>query len=268
MTTSERGGFVNLERLPAAGGEPVALTRVTGAAVARGRRARTARSGFSICSPRATICAASSRTACASTRRCRASSSATRSPASCPPGGRRAPIALVARTVRARRALRARYGFGPSRFRYVPSVSSGYGGSTMTLAFVRSDPVGRLGIPALGAAGTGALPAGGAIAITSRARRTVIGINGWYSHEAPSRELAAALAEGLDLARSGGAVRIDRRRVRDAGELMGMLAVVGEVQRPSCARAVTASRGDRCIRRDISSGGRGGAVRDRARRPG
>ena len=58
-------------------------------------------------------------------------------------------------------------------------------------------------------------------------------MSGWYSHEAPSRELFAAQLAGLDLVRSGGALRIDRRRVRASGELSGMLAALGEVQRPA-----------------------------------
>jgi hypothetical protein len=232
VTTTERGGFVNLERLPAAGGEPVPITRVTGAAVAADVAPDGAvwflhlqSSGYDlrrvvpdsvhIDGPLPSVVVGDTLSSVLPPRRPARTDSLPSVPTAAPPRAERG------------------YGFGPSRFRYVPSASSGYGGSTTTLAIVRSDPVGRLGIQFLGAAGTGALPAGAAIAITSRARRTVLGISGWYSHEAPSRELPAAFESGLDLARSGGALRIDRRHVRDAGELTGMLAVVGEVQRPS-----------------------------------
>jgi len=64
-------------------------------------------------------------------------------------------------------------------------------------------------------------------------RRTVLGVSGWYSHEAPSGTLASAQEAGLDLARAGGALRVDGRRVRASGELTGMLAALGEVQRPA-----------------------------------
>jgi hypothetical protein len=42
-------------------------------------------------------------------------------------------------------------------------------------------------------------------------------VSGWYSHEAPSRELFAAQAAALDLERGGGALRVDRRRARPTG---------------------------------------------------
>jgi hypothetical protein len=85
----------------------------------------------------------------------------------------------------------------------------------------------------IGAVGAGALPAGGALSVTSRVSRTVVGVDVWASHEAPSRELAAALEEGLDLRRIGGALRARRVRVRDGGELSGTLALLLEGQRPT-----------------------------------
>jgi hypothetical protein len=61
----------------------------------------------------------------------------------------------------------------------------------------------------------------------------VVGVDLWTSHEAPSRELAAALEQGLDLRRVGGALRARRVRVRDGGELSGTLALLHERQRPT-----------------------------------
>ncbi|PYP76496.1 MAG: hypothetical protein DMD35_18555 [Gemmatimonadetes bacterium] len=234
VTTAERAGFVNLERLPANGGEPVALTRVTGAAVAPD------------VAPDGAVWFLNLRSAGYDLRRVVPDS--VRIDASTPsvviidtlssvlPPRRRVrpDSALPAPTATSRQqGSERRYGFGPSRFRYFPTASSGYGGGTVGLAIVRSDPVGRLGVQLLGVAGTAALPAGGAIAIASRARRTVVGLSGWYSHEAPSRELRVSEELGLDLARGGAALRIDRRRVRDAGELTGTLAALGELQRPA-----------------------------------
>ena len=232
VTTAERGGFVNLERLSANGGDPVVLTRVTGAAVAPDvgpdgsvwfldlqstgfdlRRVHP--DSVRIDTPLPSIVIGDTLSSVLPPRRrLRTDSALTSAPST---------------TAQPERS----YSIGPTRFRYLPSASTGFGGSTTTLAIVRSDPVGRLGIQLLGAAGTAALPAGGAITITSRAQRTVVDVSGWYSHEAPSRELSAALEAGLDLSRVGGAIRFDRRRARAAGELTGSLALLGELQRPT-----------------------------------
>ncbi|MFL5620567.1 MAG: TolB family protein [Gemmatimonadaceae bacterium] len=232
VTTTERDGFVNLERLPADGTAPVPITRVTGAAVAADVASDGAvwflnlqSSGFDlrrvypdsvhIVAPLPSIVIGDTLSSVL------------------PPRRRQTLDNRAVGTTTTPSRTETAYGFGPSRFRYVPIATAGYGGSTAGLAIVRSDPVGRLGVQLLGVAGSSALPVGGAITITSRAPRTVVGVSGWYSHEAPSRELADALEAGLDLERGGGALRLDRRRVRDAGELTGMLTVLGEVQRPT-----------------------------------
>ena len=234
VTTTEIGGFVNLERLPANGTAPVPITRVTGAAVAADVAPDGAvwfldlrSSGFDlrrvqpdsvrIDAPLPIVVIGDTLSSVLPPRRQRTSDStaAIDAPRSAPP------------------RTETWYRFGPSRFRYVPMATAGYGGATAGLAIVRSDPVGRLGVQILGVGGSPALPAGAAITITSRTPRTVVGFSGWHSHEAPSRELPTALEEGLDLARSGGVLRVDRRHVRDAGELTGMLAVLGEVQDPA-----------------------------------
>jgi hypothetical protein len=242
VATAERGGFINLERLPADGGDPVPITRVTGAAVAADVAPDGAvwflnlqASGFdlrrvrpdsaSISTPLPDVILDDSLSAVLSPHRTPAPDSMS--------------IVVAPPPQRAARPREHRYGLGPSRLRYVPSASSGFGGSTMALAVVRSDPVGRLGISMLGTAGAGALPSGGSLAITSRRWRTIVGASGWISHEAPSRELPTAVEEGLDLARAGGALRLDARRVRDAGELSATLGVLSEWQRPTSLREFT-----------------------------
>lgn len=125
------------------------------------------------------------------------------------------------------------YGFGPSRYRLFPSSTDGAGGNTVQLALVRSDPVGRFGAALMGSVGSGALPEGGSITLTSRLIRTELSASGWISHEAPSRERAAALDAGLDLARGGGAIRLDRRHFGDGADVTGTLAALVEDQRPT-----------------------------------
>jgi len=232
VATTERGGFVNIERLSPNGAEPVAITRVTGAAVAAD------------VAPDGAVWFLNLQSSGYDLRRVRPDSVRIDAPlpsvvigdtlSSVLPPRRRAGIdTAVTAPSGAGSRTESPYVFGPTRFRYTPTVSAGYGGSSAGLAIVRSDPVGRLGIQLLGVAATPALPTGGAITITSRARRTVLGVSGWYSHEAPSRDLPSALEAGLDLVRGGGALRLDRRRVRDAGEVTGTLAGLAEVQQPS-----------------------------------
>ena len=130
------------------------------------------------------------------------------------------------------------YGVGPTRVRYLPASTTGFGGTTSQLAIVRSDPVGRLGIALLGSAGSAALPEGGALTVTSRRFRTELTLSGWLSHEAPSRQLAAA--DVMDLLRRllGGGVPAHQLGVdRDAtgvarqgavGRRLGQAFVLGE----------------------------------------
>ena len=125
------------------------------------------------------------------------------------------------------------YGMGPSRLRYFPSSTSGFGGTTAQLAVVRSDPVGRFGASLLGAFGAGALPAGANLTLVSRASRTVLGLAGWHSHEGPSRTLAQAYDAGLDLTRTGAALSVARRNVSEGGDARIALALLAERQRAS-----------------------------------
>lgn len=125
------------------------------------------------------------------------------------------------------------YGSGPTRIRYLPASTSGFGGTTSQLALVRSDPVGRLGVSLMGSVGSASLPEGGALTVTSRRYRTEVTASGWLSHEAPSRELSAAFDEGLDLSRGGGALRAERTHYGDGRDLTGTLAILAEQQHAS-----------------------------------
>ncbi|MEO7455266.1 MAG: hypothetical protein ABIY52_03340 [Gemmatimonadaceae bacterium] len=131
------------------------------------------------------------------------------------------------------------YGVGPDVLRYIPAASTGFGGSNVQLALMRSDPVGRLGAVLLGVAGAGALPQGASLQVSSRRSRSEVVANGWMSHEAPSRAYHRAFYQGLDLARFGGALRVRREHVVNGGEFVNTLGVLAERQLPSALTAAT-----------------------------
>jgi Tol biopolymer transport system component len=233
IATSEAGGIANLERLDPTSAVPVRLTAVTGAAVApdvapdgsiwflslhgKGydlRRLAPDSGGHDTTLPLALVL------------------TDTLSPV-LPPRLARSAADTLRRPSRASITDERPYGAGPTRVRYVPASTTGFGGHSTELALVRSDPVGRLGIALLGSVGTAALPAGGSLGLTWRRFRTALTLDGWISHEAPSRELAAASTFGLDLSRSGGAIRADRLRAGAGSEITGTLALLAEAQRPS-----------------------------------
>jgi hypothetical protein len=234
VTTSESGGVANLERLDPTDSRPVRLTAVTGAAV-----------GADV-APDGTIWFLSLQAGGYDLRRIRPDSASIsrasdfsaslhlsfvdslspilppRAVASAPDSSRRPARSAVSEE--------RPYGAGPSRFRYLPGATTGFGGTTFLLGVVRSDPVGRLGVEVLGAAGAGALPTGIALRVDSRAFRTETMLDLWSSHERPSGQFPAAFDEGLDLARSGGALRAQRSRVFDGGYLVATVAALAERQ--------------------------------------
>jgi hypothetical protein len=233
IVTSEAGGIANLERLDSVASAPVRLTAVTGAAVAAD------------VAPDGSIWFLSLHGKGYDLRRLRADSAAR--PAAAPLAAllvdTLSPV-LPPRIARiagdsSRRPTRSAvsdergYGNGPTRVRYLPASTSGFGGTTSQLALVRTDPVGRLGVALLGSVGSASLPEGGALAVTSRRFRTELSASGWLSHEAPSRELAAASDMGLDLSRGGGALRAERVRVGDGSWLTGTVALLAEQLHPS-----------------------------------
>ena len=155
IATGERGGFMNIERFGAGDTAPVSITRVTGAAVAAD------------VAPDSSVWFLDLRAAGFDLRRLRPDTSLVGSTlpvivigdslSSVLPPHRLPLIDTLASRTRATTPTEKRYGVGPSRIRYVPSASSGFGGSTSTLAIVRSDPVGRFGASIMGAAGAATL---------------------------------------------------------------------------------------------------------------
>ncbi len=135
------------------------------------------------------------------------------------------------------------YGAGPDRLRYVPGAISGFGGTSFLLGLVRTDPVGRLGGVVIGVGGAAALPSGLAARLETRFSRNELRLDGWVSHEAPSREFEPAYDAGLDLSRFGGALRVHRMIALDGGELSYDLGGIMEHQLPSGQASTTRTAG-------------------------
>lgn len=239
VATSEAGGIANLERLDSAGVAPLRLTSVTGAAVAPDVAPDGAVWFLSLHGKGYDLRRLPADTLRLDRARAIGLMLADSLSPVLPPRHARAAGDSSHRPALASGVTERPYGLGPTRVRYLPASTTGFGGTTSQLAIVRSDPVGRLGIALLGSAGSAALPEGGAITVTSRRFRTELTLSGWLSHEAPSRQLAAAADLGLDLSRAGGALRAERTRVGDGRELTGTLALLAESQRAfGLARAV------------------------------
>ncbi len=122
------------------------------------------------------------------------------------------------------------YGAGPDRMRYVPAAVTSYGGSSVLLALVRTDPVGRFHAVLLGAAGSSSLQEGVSLAIAARGSRNELLVNAWGTHEAPSRVFSPAPDVLLDMTRYGGAARLRRTIASDGGDFAASLGGLFEHQ--------------------------------------
>lgn len=245
VTTSEAGGIANLERLDPVDAHATRLTSVTGAAVAGDVApdgtvwflSLTA-SGYDLRSLRSDSASiARARNASLPLHLALVDSISPVLPpritASTSDSSRRPPAAAL--------GSEEDYGTGPSRYRWVPAASSGFGGSTTSLALVRSDPVGRLGVAIQATVGAAALPTGISVDIQSRLDPTKLSLSAWTSHEAPSRILRDAFGYGLDLRRIGGAVQLERLSVTDGGEMVRSVAWLEDWQNASAFGSVVRS---------------------------
>jgi Tol biopolymer transport system component len=243
IATSEARGIANLERLDRTDGPAIPLTSVTGAAVAPDVSPDGSiwflslqASGYDL--RRLESDSTSTARAAHATAAMRAGQFDSLS-AAFPPRATRAPEDS---TLRPRLGMVGEvqpYGLGPSRFRYFPALTTGYGGSSVLLSVLRTDPVGRLGVVALGAFGAGALPAGASLNAVFRGERTERWLSLWTSHESPSALFTQAAREGLNLTRSGGALRLQRLDVGDGGEMLTSGAVLAERQYSDAFNSVT-----------------------------
>jgi Tol biopolymer transport system component len=234
IATSEASGIANLERLDRTDGPAVPLTSVTGAAVAPDVAPDGSiwflslqASGYDLRRlevDSSTIARAARATSARHLGQLDSLSAAfpPRPPSASRDSAFRPPLGSVSEV--------RPYGLGPSRFRYFPGFTTGYGGSSVLLSVARTDPVGRLGVVALGAFGAGALPAGASLNMVFRGLRTERWVSLWTSHESPSALYLAAAYEGLNVTRSGGALRAQRLSVSDGGETMFTGALVAERQ--------------------------------------
>ena len=106
------------------------------------------------------------------------------------------------------------YDFGPSRFRYVPGITSGFGGTTLQLSVIRTDPVGRLGIGLMASGGSQGLPMGFALEVVGRDLQTAKILNGWASRDRPHSNSARWKRAGC---RTPACVRLERMTFSDGG---------------------------------------------------
>ena len=246
IATSEAGGIANLERLDRDGGPAITLTAVTGAAVAPD------------IAPDGSVWFLSLHASGYDLRRLDVGAAVARVPrtvtgvprgrldslsAAFPPSLSRAPEDSSRRPPIGDLSAVRPYGLGPSRVRYSPAMTTGYSGSSLLVAVARTDPVGQFGAILLGAVGAGALPAGASLNVVSRAQRTERWLSLWTSHEAPSAFSPGASMEGLDLTRSGGALRVQRRNATDGGELLVTAAALLERQYTNAFGSVTRRAG-------------------------
>ncbi|MEP6730322.1 MAG: hypothetical protein ABJE10_06780 [bacterium] len=245
IATSEAGGIANLERLDPTDAHATRLTAVTGAAI-----------GADV-APDGTLWFLSLQAHGYDLRRLRPDSASIARAANAsaplqlalvdslspvlPPRNLASPSDSSRRPALSEVNSEHGYGLGPSRVRYFPAVSTAFAGTAFQFSLVRSDPVGRFGMSLTGAAGSSGLPAGFAAEVVSRRSRNVLVASGWASHEAPSRQSALAGDDGLDLARYGGALRVDRINVSDGGELLSSIALLEERQLPALLTFVTRS---------------------------
>lgn len=204
VTTSDRGGIANLERIDLATGTPTALTRVTGAAVAAAPDRRTRGVWFLSLHSRGF-----------DLRRLdtlRTAPGVVTLPAALGPVARKQldsapPIPRIAVPPA------HDYGLGVRSARWLPGGSLGPDGGNVALAIVQSDVVGRLELLAQGALGDASAWQGGSLALAWRGWRPVARVELFDARQTPSRSRAVAAAPtGLDvrLRGAGGVLELEQ----------------------------------------------------------
>jgi hypothetical protein len=180
LVVSERGGISNLELLDLSTRTSRTLTRLTSAASAPEVSASDGRAYFLTLHARGF-----------DVRRIALSDAAARPPVPLSPQlYPAAPHAPVARPVFAAAPVKGPhdYGTGPRRWRVLPGGSVGAEGGMATLAVANTDPIGRVGVLALGGYGDRGAWRGGSLAIETRRTPLHIGAAGWYTEQRPSEQ--------------------------------------------------------------------------------
>lgn len=77
---------------------------------------------------------------------------------------------------------------GPRRFRLLPGGTLGADGDMGTLSVVNTDPIGRVGVLAVGGYGDRSAWRGGSLAFETRRTPLHIGVAGWYAEQRPSAQ--------------------------------------------------------------------------------
>jgi hypothetical protein len=181
LVVSELGGVANLEMVPAEGGPPRSLTRVTGAVL-----------GPEVSRTDSSIWFLSMRSGGYDLRRLSTPDESVAGEVVAIQG----PLAPAAPPTLARAGLPTRmdtistasreYGLGPRRWRFLPGGTAGPDGNTTTLMAANIDPIGRLSIVTQGAFGSRGTWRGGSAAAALRRARLGIDAAVWYIEHEPS----------------------------------------------------------------------------------
>ncbi len=108
------------------------------------------------------------------------------------------------------------YGTGPRGWRVLPGVSFGPDGDMASLMIANMDPVGRLNVIAQGGYGNRGSWHGGSLAAALRGSPIEVETTGWYSENAPSKQVSGSFASlDIDSRYIGGDVTA--RYARDHG---------------------------------------------------
>ncbi|MBV6521523.1 MAG: Protein TolB [Gemmatimonadaceae bacterium] len=205
IVISERGGIPNIELLSVDGGAPRTLTRLTGAALAPEVSPADGRVYFLTVHARGY-----------DLRRLSIDPVSDYAPAVL--DARHAPVVPPAAEDRPTFASGSvngpfAYGVGPRRWRILPGVIADADGATATLNATNTDPIGRLGVVAVGGIGTERAWRGASMAATFRGLDVHLSGSAWSTQRLASSNAAwLDSADSVDAASTGAGVAVSYAR--------------------------------------------------------
>ncbi|MEP7344012.1 MAG: hypothetical protein ABI877_02035 [Gemmatimonadaceae bacterium] len=192
VVVSERGGISNLELLDLSGQAPRTVTRLISAASSPDVSTADGRAYFLTLHARGY-----------DVRRIALNEASTRAPVLL--GAQffpvaPSPVALLVRPEFATSQVTGphAYGTGPRRWRILPGGSAGAEGEMATLSLANTDPIGRVGVVAVGGYGNQGSWRGGSLAIETRRTPVHIGAAGWYTEQRPTEQRWSGAPSSFD----------------------------------------------------------------------